>query len=197
MSGQDSTDVDMENIYFTYKTSNEACLAITRFKLWHQRMSKVLNIFCLNLLMARLKEEQHLSPEEVVRGVSRGSSSLYPFMGSNGVPQFLSPTALYSRSKISPEPGLYPVHNAFANPSSSCSKSTMKRKIKDAETQSKGRNDKENQSPEMYEVKRRGSLAKIHRKKQSDGKLLSLNALNSLFINANLMFRRLQKVFGW
>ena len=128
--------------------------------------------------MARLKEEQHLSPEEVVRGVTRGSRSVYPFMGSNGVPQFLSPTAL-SRIKITPEPGLYPVHNAFANPGSSCSKFAQKKKIKDDETQSKCKNDKENLSPEMYEVKRRGSLAKIHRKKQSDGKLLSLNAFNS------------------
>ena len=28
MSGPDSTDVDMANIYFTYKTSNEARLAL-------------------------------------------------------------------------------------------------------------------------------------------------------------------------
>ena len=67
----------------------------------------------------------------------------------------------------------------------------MKRKIKDADTQSKCRNDKENLSPEMYEVKRRGSLAKVHRKKESDGKKLSVNAFNS-FIQ---MSRRLQKVF--
>lgn len=146
--------------------------------------------------MARLKEEQHLSPEEVVRGAIRGSSSLYPFMGSNGVPQFLSPAALYTRSQTSPGPGLYPVHNAFANPGSSCPKSAMKRKIEDAETPRKCRNDKENLSPEMFEVKRRGSLAKIHRKKQSDGKLLSLNAFNSAFSHTNFMFSRVQKVLG-
>ena len=52
--------------------------------------------------MAGLKEEQHLSAEEVVKSVNRGSNSIYPFMGSNGIPQFHSPTALYSRSKISP-----------------------------------------------------------------------------------------------
>ena len=137
--------------------------------------------------MARLKDEQHLSPEEVVRAANRSSSRVYPFMGSNGVPQFLSPTALYSR--ISPEPGLYPAHNAFKN--SGGPKSALKRKIKDADTQSKCRNDKENLSPEMYEVKRRGSLAKVHRKKESDGKKLSVNAINS-FIQ---MSRRLQKDF--
>ena len=115
--------------------------------------------------MARLKEEQHLSPEEMVRADKR--SRVYPFMGSNGVPQFLSPTALYSR--VSPEPGLYPVHDAFTN--SGGPKSALKRKIKDAGTsQGKCNNDKENLSPEMYEVKRRGSLAKVHRKKESDGK---------------------------
>ena len=140
-------------------------------------------LLCLNLLMAGLKEEQHLSAEEVVKSVNRGSNSIYPFMGSNGIPQFHSPTALYSRSKISPVPGLYPVNNAFANTGSSVSKSTLKKKIQKAETQGKCRNDKENLSPEMYEVKRRGSLAKIHRKKQSDGKrkLLSLKAFNSTF----------------
>ena len=124
-----------------------------------------------------------MSAEEVVKSVNRGSNSIYPFMGSNGIPQFHSPTALYSRSKISPVPGLYPVNNAFANTGSSVSKSTLKKKIQKAETQSKCRNDKENLSPEMYEVKRRGSLAKIHRKKQSDGKrkLLSLKAFNSTF----------------
>ena len=116
--------------------------------------------------MARLKEEEHLSPEGVVRGANRSSGRLYPFMGSNGVPQFLSPTALYSR--VSPEPGLYPVHNAFKD--SGGPKSALKRKIKDADTLNKCRDDKENLSPEMYEVKRRGSLAKVHKKKESDGK---------------------------
>ena len=120
-----------------------------------------------------------------MKSVKRGSNSLYPFMGSNGIPQFLSPTALYSRSKISPEPGLYPVHNG-----SKCSKSTLKKKIKEAETQSKCSNDKENLGPEMYEVKRRGSLAKIHRKKQSDGKrkLLSLKTFNSTFSHTYLFY---------
>ena len=121
-----------------------------------------------------------------MKSVKRGSNSLYPFMGSNGIPQFLSPTALYSRSKISPEPGLYPVHNG-----SKCSKSTLKKKIKEAEeTQSKCSNDKENLGPEMYEVKRRGSLAKIHRKKQSDGKrkLLSLKTFNSSFSHTYLFY---------
>ena len=45
MSGPDSTDVDMANIYFTYKTSNEARLGIIRFKSWCQRSKRVLNIY--------------------------------------------------------------------------------------------------------------------------------------------------------
>ena len=103
-------------------------------------------------------EEQHLSQEEVHRSLNRNTSRGYPFMGGNGVPQFFSPTAFYS--KISPEPGLYPVHNAFTN--SIAPKSALKKTSKDA-------GNKENVSPDLYEVKRRGSLAKIHRKKESDG----------------------------
>ena len=44
MSGPDSTDVDMANIYFTYKTSNEARLGIIRFKSWCQKSKRVLNM---------------------------------------------------------------------------------------------------------------------------------------------------------
>ena len=58
--GAEDSDVDVGNVFFTYKVDDE---------------------------------ERHLSPEEIVAEGGPLKNKIYPFIGSNGVPQYFNTSA--------------------------------------------------------------------------------------------------------